>query len=280
MSSPGGGRGRRPDMSQLFEALQKEVQPQARTLSNSVGIKLVLIPSGTYLMGLPTDHPAARANEMPQHEVILTQPIYMASTPITQDQYEQVMAKNPSKFTRASGGGPDNPVDTVTWNDAVQFCKQLSARPDEKAAGRTYRLPTEAEWEYACRSGADTLFAYGDSLAPGQGNFDVRFPMNAEREEKLLGRSSRVGAYPANNFGLFDMHGNVWEWCGDWYGENYYAVSPTRDPQGPSEGQYRVARGGCWRSHAATCRAAYRNALAPHNKDPYTGFRVVCVVKV
>jgi formylglycine-generating enzyme required for sulfatase activity len=256
-------------VSQLFDALQREEKPQARALTNAVGIKAILIPAGTYRMGSPPDQAGARLNEAPPHEVILQQPFYLATTPVTQSQYRQVMGQNPARFQPAAGGGPDHPVESVSWHDAVAFCRALSERDDERDAKRTYRLPTEAEWEYAARAGSDTVFTYGDQLLPAQANV-----AHAEGIE----RTSKVGSFPANNFGLFDVHGNVWEWCQDWYGEAYYAKSPSRDPQGPAEGKFRVVRGGSWRSSPATCRSAYRNALMPHNRDPYTGFRVVCVL--
>jgi formylglycine-generating enzyme required for sulfatase activity len=141
--------------------------------------------------------------------------------------------------------------------------------PEERAVGRVYRLPTEAEWEYACRAGTRTAFASGEELTPEDGNFSTP---DAEATQ-----TTRVGSYRANLFGLYDLHGNVWEWCADWYRGSYYKSSPPRDPAGPPAGEFRVLRGGSWRSQALTCRAAYRNALAPHHRDRYTGFRVAVV---
>jgi formylglycine-generating enzyme required for sulfatase activity len=249
--------------------LQKESAPQATSLVNSVGMKFVLIPAGTFSMGSGEGEAMARANEMPRHEVIITKPYYLGVTPVTQDLYRAAIGENPSRFTAPAGGSPQHPVERVSWDDAVAFCRTLSSMPDEHEAKRVYRLPTEAEWEYACRAGGSTVFAFGDTLAPSQANFAFRG--DADRP---LERTSKVGQYPANNYGLYDMHGNVWEWCHDWYDERYYATGSTRDPQGPREGSFRVVRGGCWRSQIATCRSAYRNALMPHNRDPYTGFRV------
>ena len=142
--------------------------------------------------------------------------------------------------------------------------------PEEKQAGRGYRLPTEAEWEYACRAGAETPFCYGAALAADAANFDAG-PTPSQRP-------TPVGSFPANHFGLQDMHGNVWEWCADWYAAGAYRAGPRNDPKGPETGQFRVVRGGSWRNHATTCRAAYRNAFLPGNKDAATGFRVVAVV--
>jgi formylglycine-generating enzyme required for sulfatase activity len=220
-------------------------------------------------MGSPEGELGARSNEMPARNVILTQSYYLGVASVTQEIYRAATGANPSRFTAPAGGGPQHPVECVSWHDAVAFCKTLSSLPEEQEAKRIYRLPTEAEWESACRAGGASIYAYGDILSPLQANFAFR---NAEAEP--LERTTKVMQYPANNFGLFDMHGNVWEWCQDWYDERLYATGPTRDPQGPAAGKHRVVRGGCWRSQAATCRSAYRNALMPHNRDPYTGFRV------
>jgi len=149
------------------------------------------------------------------------------------------------------------------------MCKWLTEKEGSK-----YRLPTEAEWEYACRAGTATPFSAGPALASTHANFDGAFPGGSGERGPWQQKTTPVGQYPANHFGLHDLHGNVWEWCADWYLDTYYRVSPRRDPAGPASGQFRVVRGGCWRNHAATCRAAYRNGLVPHNRDIYTGFRV------
>jgi formylglycine-generating enzyme required for sulfatase activity len=271
------GRQRRPDVWQLFDQLQKPEPERQKLLTNAVGIKLALIPAGTFLMGSPEEEPGHRVNEGPQHEVAVTSPFYAGIHLVTQEQYERVMGRSPAHFSRAGGGGPDHPVDNVSWDDAVAFCRKLSELPAEKQAGRAYRLPTEAEWEYACRAGTDTPFCYGASLSAVQANFDGGFPYGGDKGRSPQ-KTTRVGTYPANHFGLYDVHGNIWEWCADWYNDAYYRHSPRRDPQGPPTGQFRVVRGGCWRNHAATCRAAYRNGLVPHNRDMFTGFRVVAAV--
>jgi formylglycine-generating enzyme len=255
---------RRPrslQLDQLYETLRQEAPKLANLRTNSIGIKLALIPAGTFTMGTSNQ----RFNEAPPHEVIVTQPFYLGVTPITQEQYQKVMGKNPARFTPANGGGLDHPVENVSWEDALLFCQKLALLPAERKDGLSYRLPSEAEWEYACRAGTTTPFVFGDALS--------------DRQAQLEGsaKTSRVGTYPANNFGLYDMHGNVWEWCSDWYGEAYYAKSPQRDPTGPTDGQFRVVRGGSWRNQAATCRCAYRNALVSYNRDAYTGFRIAAV---
>ncbi len=272
--------GRRPiDIGELLSGLEGEKRQSAAALANAVGMKLVLIPAGKFRMGSPPEEPGRRQNEGPQHEVTVPQAFYLGASAVTQAQYEAVVGRNPSRFTRANGGGPDHPVENVSWEEAVDFCRKLSALPEEKAAGRIYRLPTEAEWEHSCRAGArESLpFAFGKSLSSLQANFDGTHPHGAA-PGPALGQTSPVRSYQENTFGLYDLHGNVWEWCADWYDENYYAESPLRGPSGPVVGRFRVLRGGSWRNHAVTCRSAYRNALPPTKRDSCTGLRVVAQV--
>lgn len=267
-------RPRRPGVQQLFEALATTAPEQAKLVTNAVNMKLVLIPAGTFQMGSTEEDVHFRLNELPKHEIAITQPFYMSVNLVTQGQYQLVMGGNPARFNAMTGGTLDHPVERVSWDDAMAFCRKLSELPDERQAVRHYRLPTEAEWEYTCRAGSGTPFSFGNALAGMQANFDCKFPVGAEPSHPT-GKTTPVGVFPANHFGLYDMHGNVWEWCADWYDGKYYHASGRRDPTGPETGRFRVVRGGCWRNHAATCRAAYRNALVPNNRDPYTGFRVV-----
>lgn len=267
-------------MTNIFGRLtDTEKEPdRPKVLENEIGMKLALIPSGLFHMGSHPDDPGARANETPRKKVEITRPFYLGVNPVTQAEFERLVGTNPAQFAKAAGGGPDHPVERVSWEHAAAFCRRLSALPAERAAGRAYRLPTEAEWEYAARAGSNAAFAFGDELLPAQANFGGAYGPDGLPRPPARGMTSPVGAYPPNNYGLFDVHGNVWEWCGDWYDEAYYAGGPKWDPEGPETGRFRVARGGCWRSLAGSCRAAYRNALVPVNRDPYTGFRVVAVV--
>ncbi len=212
----------------------------------------------------------------------------MAAFQVTQDQYQRLMGNNPSYFC-ATGGGKDKvrgidtkrfPVEALTWDEAVAFCKKLSDLPEETKAGRTYRLPAEAQWEYSCRGGATSSqpFHFGNSLSSTQANFDGNYPFGGAAKGPYLERPCPVGSYAANAFGLFDMHGNVWEWCLDWYDEHYYKNSPKRDPQGPEKGECRVLRGGSWNYIGNYCRAAYRLGLAPGARDRSRGFRVCCLL--
>jgi formylglycine-generating enzyme required for sulfatase activity len=199
-----------------------------------------------------------------------------------QSKYEAVMGSNPAHFHEGAGGGPNHPVEMVSWFDAVEFCKRLSLLPAEKQAWRVYRLPTEAEWEYACRAGTATPFSFGTVLSADQANFNGNLPQQGTVGGSFRQKTTAVGYYPGNPFGLFDMHGNVWEWCADWYGGRYYEVSPEKDPPGPAGGQYRVIRGGAWynaspaqSTSGSYCRSAYRNKAAPDMGVEFVGFRIV-----
>ena len=261
--------------------------------TNSVGVKLAFIPAGKFSMGSPPSE-KEREPEESQHEVTITKSFYLGVHEVTQEQFEKLMGANPSFFKAANGGGPEHPVENVLWREAVAFCKKLSELPAEQAAGRTYRLPTEAEWEYACRAGARTAFNTGTALASTQANFNGDFPYGRGEKGPYLRRTARVGAFAANAWGLHDMHGNVWEWCGDWYDPDYYAKSPRENPPGPAGGVmrtgfkadstepgdtgfYLLARGGCWLDEARGCRSAYRSRFMPNDRYRLVGFRVVCV---
>jgi uncharacterized protein (TIGR02996 family) len=254
------------------QLLASGMQPIAPTIINSVGMQFVLIPAGTFLMGSPEEE--GDDDEHPQHEVEITRPFCMGAFPVTQEQYQRVMGKNPSYYS-AAGSGKDSvegmdttlfPVETVSWYDAMKFCEALGLLPEEKKGGCIYRLPTEAEWEYACRGGASSYARYhfGPFLSSNLANFGY----------SSLNRPCPVGCYPANAFGLFDMHGNVWEWCLDWFQENYYVYSPKRDPQGADSEQRRVLRGGAWSDIFDRCRSADRGRTAPGDRLRNYGFRV------
>jgi formylglycine-generating enzyme required for sulfatase activity len=170
-------------------------------------------------------------------------------------------------------------VENVSWDEADEFCKKLTARIAEKKGGRKYRLPTEAEWEYSCRGGAPSyqVFHFGDSLSSRQANFNGEEPYGGADKGTYLQRTRKPGSYAKNGFGLFDMHGNVWEWCADWYDKGYYARSPREAPLGPSGGSLRVVRGGGWCNVGQLCRSANRSGCRPANRDYNLGFRVALV---
>ena len=198
-------------------------------------------------MGSPDNDRKACDDEKPQHKVEIGSPFYLGVTPVTQAQFEAVMGKNPSHFQ----GLPENPVESVSWFEALKFCNKLSrknglspyyvirgSKPIEVVGGEGYRLPTEAEWEYACRAGTESRYGFGDDVKQ-LGSY-AWYSSNSE------GRTWPVGRKRPNAFGLYDMHGNVWEWCWDGYEEGYYRHSPDVDPLGDEEADYRVTRGGSW----------------------------------
>ncbi len=229
-----------------------------KMFTNSIGMKLVLIHAGSFTMGAPIEEVGRRDNES-SHEVTISKSYYLGAYEVTQGQYEKVMGGNPSEFK-----GSQLPVETVSWDDAISFCQKLSAIQDEKAAGREYRLPTEAEWEYACRATSTTSFCFGDS--------SESYEEYAWFDEGLGSETHPIGEKAANRWGLYDMHGNVWEWCQDWYGE--YPTGAATDPKGPNEGSRRVSRGGSWTVVAAHCRSASRIFLLPSSHGNDFGFRV------
>ncbi|MFO0878905.1 MAG: formylglycine-generating enzyme family protein [Gemmataceae bacterium] len=275
-STPARARVRRgSEVWQILDTLQKPGPELAKVITNAIGMRFVLIPAGKFVMGSPSDEAGRRDNEGPQHEVIITRPFYLGIHPVTQAQYLKVMGTNPARFQGAAGGGPDHPVESVSWDDAQNLARWLSEMLSESQARRSYRLPTEAEWEYACRAGSTTPFSFGNTLSGERASIDGNHPYGDAPRTPSVPRTARVGSFPANHFGLYDMHGNVWEWCADWYDAAYYPRAPRQDPPGPEVGLYRVLRGGSWRNQAATCRSAYRNALAPNQRQPFIGFRLV-----
>ena len=227
----------------------------------------VLIPAGSFVMGSPPGE-KDRCDDESQYEVVLTKSFYMGKFPVTQAQYEAVMGVNPSHFHgECCADSANNPVELVSWDDAQEFCKRLS-----KSAGKPVRLPTEAEWEYACRAGSNTAFCFGDD--------ESKLGEYAWHYINSGGKTHPVGQKCPNAYGLHDMHGNVWEWCQDWYG-NYLAqgakAKPAKNPTGPATGARRVLRGGSWGNDPWGCRSARRDGGGPDFRFYRIGFRVVVV---
>jgi formylglycine-generating enzyme required for sulfatase activity len=233
------------------------VEPHVtKELVNSFGMHFVLIPAGTFLMGR---EPAEEGDEdeLPQHRVTLSQPFYLQTTPVTQGQWERVMGVNPSLFQEC---GEDCPVENVSWDDAQNFIRKLNQM--EKT--EKYRLPTEAEWEYACRAGSTQCYCFGDKESELR-----QYAWYADNSERSTHPGGRL---KPNAWGFYDMHGNVYEWCQDRYGQ--YPLGPVTDPKGPSSGEYRVLRGGSWDSEARDVRSASRHRLTPGYRYGHEGFRV------
>jgi formylglycine-generating enzyme required for sulfatase activity len=224
-----------------------------------------------------TPHPT----EAPAHSVRITQSYFLGIHEVTQSQYQIVMGQNPS-WHSAHGPGShllanektsDWPVDNVTWYQAVEFCTKLSKSPAETAARRSYRLPTEAEWEFACRAGRNTPYRFVAEWFPGDKSGVIAGKVWTD--ERLVPRP--VGSYPENEFGLFDMCGNVYEWTNDWFHNSYYARSPAADPLGPAQGYLKVIRGWHWIFTGPEC--VTNVSAEPWRSNPYVGFRVVCEVQ-
>jgi formylglycine-generating enzyme required for sulfatase activity len=300
------------------------VGPAPKTITNKAGMTLALIPAGEFLMGSPGDHKDAENDERPQHRVRITQPFYVGATEVTIGQFRTVVesanlrtraeidgeggwgwneaarkfeGRDPKYTWRFTGWeqSDEHPVVNVTWDDAIAFCNALSRyegvesyyRFGEgvRSGGDGYRLPTEAEWEYACRAGTTTRYTSGDDpeTLVGVGNIAdatlkskggpfAHWPALNGRDGYIF--TAPVGRFRPNAFGLFDMHGNVWEWCWDWYDADYYRASPIDDPSGPARASYRVLRGGCWGSSPRDARAALRLGYAPDVRYDGLGFRV------
>jgi formylglycine-generating enzyme required for sulfatase activity len=224
------------------------------------------IPAGTFMMGSPKIENDRKEDEH-QHKVTISQAFYMQTTEVTQWQWTSVMGTEPWKGKLGVKEGANYPAVLVSWGDVVTYCQKLSAKE-----GKRYRLPTEAEWEYACRAGTQTTWSFGnDKKALGDYAW---YATNAWDRDEMY--AHRVGLKNPNAFGLYDMQGNVSEWCHDYYGEDYYKQSPKQDPMGPASGSFRVLRGESWLSPANECRSAFRDRIvAARRYDFFFGFRVV-----
>jgi formylglycine-generating enzyme required for sulfatase activity len=265
-STPSGDATRLPTPQPPNPVPSSDSNPNAKTFVNGIGAKMVLIPAGTFLMGSPKSDSEASGDEKPQHAVTLTRSFYMGATEVTQGQWKAVMGTEPWKGQGSVRKGANYPATYVSWDEAVEYCRRLSDRE-----GREYRLPTEAEWEYACRGGKSTKYSFGDdaTLLP-------QYAWFADNADKInAGYAHLVQQKLVNPFGLYDMHGNVWEWCSDWYGD--YTAGPATDPEGPGEGANRVLRGGDWDYDAAGCRAANRSSYAPTYRNTIIGLRLALV---
>ena len=236
--------------------------------TNSLGMKFVWIPPGNFLMGSPKEEKERNDNET-QHKVTLTKGFYVGVYTVTQEQWQEVMGKNPSKFQ----GEKNLPVEMVSWDDCQEFIKKLREK-DKKP----YRLPFEAEWEYACRAGTATPFHFGETISTDQANYNGDGAVYGDGKKGVFRRQTTpVGTFAANTFGLFDMHGNVWQWCQDWLGD--YPQKDVVDPQGPDTGLYRVLRGGSWNYSPQLCRSASRNRYEPGHPYFFIGFRLCFFVE-
>jgi uncharacterized protein (TIGR02996 family) len=253
--------------ARIVELLAAGVRPclprQTIALAKGVAMTFAWIAPGTFLMGSPMEEPERWENET-LHEVTLTQGFYLGIHAVTQAQWQALMGNNPSQFK-----GKNRPVEGVSWEDCQAFCTKLSERE-----GKRYGLSSEAEWEYACRAGTTTPFHFGETISTDQANYDGNYPYNKGTKGEYRERTMSVDSFPPNAWGLFGMHGNVWEWCQDEY--RYYEdinIEGILDTKNRDEAA-RVLRGGSWGGDAGFCRAASRYRLAPGYRNYNFGFRV------
>ena len=244
------------DQFQPFQVQDPNAGKRMVKIVSSTAFAFRWCPAGTFTMGSPEDEPERDDDEMP-HRVTHPQGFWMLETPVTQAMWKSVMDGNPSRFQDQTLSRDQNPVECVNWSDCQEFCRKLSS----KFGGRI-SLPTEAQWEYACRAGTSGAFA---------GNFEEMAWYASNSGEQ----THPVGQKKPNAWGLYDMHGSVWEWCSDWYDSDYYSEEHQNAPKGPSTGSGRVIRGGSWAYHARNCRSANRNCISPGNRNHNLGFRIV-----
>ncbi|OCR01274.1 hypothetical protein BCD67_25775 [Oscillatoriales cyanobacterium USR001] len=247
--------------------ITKRQSHQAKFFSEDLGsgaiLEMILVPGGRFDMGSPNTEVGCDRDEWPQHNVNIS-PFFMSKYKVTQSQWEAVMGNNPSNFK-----GAQRPIENISWNDAVAFCQKLTQK-----TGKHYRLSSEAEWEYACRAGTKTPFYFGETIAPNLVNYDGNYPYGSAPKGLDRGQTTDVGIFPPNAFGLYDMHGNLWEWCSDGYHSNYNGAPNDGSSWKTPTDNFRVQRGGCWKNDAVYCRTAIRkwNFAGFHNS--YIGFRL------
>ena len=228
------------------------------------GIEFVWIPAGEFKMGSPSSEPE-RDDDERQHRVKLTEGYWLGKYEVTQGQWKKVMGNNPANFTSC---GSDCPVEKISWEDTQDFIRKLNGR-----GNGSFKLPSEAQWEYAARAGTTTPFSFGDNITTSEANYDGNYPYNGNAKGRYRQTTVAVGSFPANSWGLHEMHGNVWEWVNDWYGK--YPSGTVIDPEGPSSGRYRVLRGGSWSLNARHLRSAGRDYGSPSVRHYNLGVRLV-----
>ncbi|MGD9213027.1 MAG: SUMF1/EgtB/PvdO family nonheme iron enzyme, partial [Desulfobacteraceae bacterium] len=263
-------RGHKEKKQTFYKEISKEISPSGGDIWQEplTGMHMIWVPPGSFQMGSPLSEKDREEDEGPLHSVTLDG-FWLGQYPVTQGQWQKIMESNPSRFK----SGDNYPVEYVSWKDTQQYIKKINQLVDGRYR---FHLPTEAQWEYACRSGTSTPFYFGENLTTDQANYNGHFPYGDASEGVYREKTTPVGTFPANNFGIYDMHGNVWEWCQDLYAGEYPSGNLT-NPKGPSSGVSRVLRGGCWNDGAWICRSAYRNLSTPGSRHSYTGFRLAMI---
>jgi uncharacterized protein (TIGR02996 family) len=274
----------------VVELLAADVRPVVVERHSWLGMRFALVPPGRFLMGSPPEEEGRDEHEQ-LHEVTITRPYWLGVFAVTQGQYADVMGNNPSHFRRDGPGKgrvrrrntDDFPVEDLSWEDAARFASTIDSLARRSAdrqppPGYVYRLPTEAEWEFACRGGGIArepfcLKVPSPTLHSSEANVDGTHDLVADKGPNLR-RTCKVGSYEPNPLGLYDMHGNVWEWCNDWFDADYFLTGPAQDPPGPATGNGRVYRGGSWMHFGHFCRAAFRSGYGPSGHVSRLGFRL------
>lgn len=265
----------------------------ADSLTNSLGMTLIPIKSDSFKMGSPKNEKGHQKDEI-QREVTITKLFHISSTEITQKQWHDLMGTTFSDLinqqrgpagrgaklnSKASAEGPKQPMCFVNWHDAIAFCEKLTTAEQKSgnlSTNQHYTLPTEAQWEFACRAGTTTAFSVGNIFTSDNANFYGKLPYGTQEQGVFLEKTTPVSSFKSNPWGLYDMHGNVYEWCFDWYSET---PKDQVDPTGPEQGDGRIIRGGAWDRKALSCRSAYRYSRDPNRRSHNIGFRVVLISK-
>lgn len=254
------------DKGVIIASTRHTTEQFTEDLGNGIYLDLIVIPAGSFQMGSPRH--LGNADEQPQHLVTIKS-FVMSKYPITQAQWKAIMGKlPPCRFK-----GDQLPVERVSWDDAQKFCQQLA-----KKTGRTYQLPGETQWEYACRAGSSTPFSFGETITVDVANFNGEHRFHNEPRGYYRHVTTEGGTFPPNAFGLYDMHGNLWEWCADNWMDNYTSSPRDGSSHQNKDSRYRVARGGSWHEPPELCRSASRLRVLQSDADEFTGFRVVCDV--
>ncbi len=252
----------------IIDRRNVEAKSSIEDLGNGVTLEMMQIPKGTFTMGSPAGEAERLDDESPQRDVNVPE-FLMGKYPVTQAQYQAILGTNPAHFK-----GGKRPVETVSWDNAVEFCEKLSQK-----TGKIYRLPSEAEWEYACRAGTTTPFYFGESITTDLVNYNGNYPYASAPKGEYREQTTDVGKFPPNSFGLHDMHGSIWEWCQDTYNSNYQGTPKDGSPWlDGSDKNIKLMRGGSWSYDARTCRSAVRYGVTRANLSNHAGFRVVAVV--
>ena len=255
-------------MQNIF--IPSQISAFEKVFRNSSGMEFVFIPAGAFIMGSPSDEPSRHKSEI-QHKVVISKPFYLQTTEVTLKQWRDLMGKRLLDSRKGTG---NMPVVKVSWNDCIRFIEKLNANSQW-----LYRLPTEAEWEYACRAGSTTAYSWGNTIDCAKAMYSNNSKRSGECLDYIKSRvlavnqPAPVKSYPPNPWGLYDMHGNVWEWCQDLYGA--YSTGPVTDPLGHNSGTKRIRRGGSWFKHEHSCRSANRAYGHPATRFQTTGFRLV-----